>query len=182
MASEFHRRAAIRLFAVFFAPLGSLLVSAAVVGSAAIVAQMSGCCGSAPTHGCKFIEAPKDASMDMSSDAPIPCGFDVCVPGVTTCCLEANSEPPIRCIALGQVCMGPSGNCAGNADCPAGANQVCCGTLQTMSVQCQAPETCPGDFTQTVRVCRSDAECPANIPKCSSITVSGLLIYVCSAS
>jgi hypothetical protein len=172
-----------RLFAFLFPALGSLLVSGAVVGSAAIVAQMSGCCGGAPTHGCKFIESPKDAHVDMSSDAPIPCGQQICVPGQTSCCFEvANVQQPFRCILPGTVCMGPSGNCAGNADCPAGSNQVCCGTLQTMSVQCQDPETCPGDLTETARVCRSDMECPPNIPKCGAVTVNGLLIYVCGVS
>jgi hypothetical protein len=118
----------------------------------------------------------------MSSDAPFPCGFEMCVPGMTTCCLESDSEPPIRCIPVGQICKGPSGTCAGSSDCPAGSGQVCCGTLQTMTVQCQDPTTCPGDLTMTARVCRSDAECPTNMPKCSGVTVNGLLIYVCGAS
>jgi hypothetical protein len=180
MASEFHRRAMARLLSAFFAPLGSLLMSAVVVGAAAIVAQLSGCCGGAPTHGCKFIESAKDAHVDMASDAPIPCGFEVCQPGVTTCCLEANSEPPIRCIPVGSLCKGPSGNCAGNADCPAGSNQVCCGTLATMMVSCA--DSCPGDLTSTARICRSDAECPPDIPKCTMFTLNGLAIYACSTN
>jgi hypothetical protein len=173
MASDFHRRAS-RLLAL----LGTITVSGLVVGSAAIVAQMSGCCGGAPTHGCKFIETPKDAHSDMSSDAPIPCGFQICQPGVTTCCLEANSQPPIRCIPVGTLCKGPSGNCAGNADCPSGSNQVCCGTLETMMVSCVAD--CPGDLVSTARICRDDSECPPNIPKCTMFTLNGLGIYACS--
>ena len=174
MASDFHRRAA-RLFAL----LGTMAVSGLVVGSAAIVAQMSGCCGGAPTHGCKFIETPKDASMDSSSDAPIPCGYEICVPGQTSCCFEAdNVEQPFRCIAPGAVCKGVSGNCAGNEDCPAGSNQVCCGTLETMMVSCVAD--CPGDLTSTARICRSDMECPPNIPKCTMFTQVGLVFYACS--
>jgi hypothetical protein len=48
-----------------------------------------------------------------------------------------------------------------------------------MMVQCQAQ--CSGDYNkdQTVRVCRSDQECPAELPKCSSVTISGLLLYIC---
>src|SRR5438270_6509423 len=176
MASDFHRRAARRLLALVLAPLASLLVSGAVVGSAAIVAQMSGCCGSAPTHGCKFIESPKDAHMDTASDAPVPCGFEMCVPGQTTCCFEAmNVQQPLRCILPGTVCNGPTGNCAGKADCPAGSNQVCCGSTATVTVQCQDPGSCPGDFNPTAIICRSDQECPPNLPKCTpfQLTQSG---------
>jgi hypothetical protein len=179
MASEFHRRRR-----QVFALLGAMLVFGAVVGSAAIVAQMSGCCGGAPTHACKFIETPKDASMDMSSDGPVPCGLEICQPGVTTCCLEPNSEPPIRCIAVGQVCKGPPGNCLGNSDCPAGAGLLCCGSLTTMSVQCQA--SCSGDYAMdsTLRVCKSDQECPPNLPSCHGISVSGspLTLFVCQVN
>jgi hypothetical protein len=181
MASDFHRRAACRLLAVVIAPLGSLLVSAAVVGAAAIVAQMSGCCGSAPTHGCKFIESPKDAHVDMASDAPIPCGIEMCVPGMTNCCFEPmNVTQPFRCISPGTVCKGPTGNCAGAEDCPAGSNQICCGSTQAITVQCQDPGTCPGDFNPTAIICRSDMECPPNLPKCTMFTVQTLAFYACS--
>lgn len=178
MASDFHRPAS-RLLAL----LGTMAVSGLVVGSAAIVAQMSGCCGGAPTHGCKFIETPKDAHTDMASDAPIPCGFEMCVPGQTFCCFEPdNAQQPFRCISPGSVCKGVSGNCAGNADCPSGANQVCCGSLETMSVSCV--ESCSGDIPNSARICRGDAECPPNLPKCTMFstpsTGGNLVFYACS--
>jgi hypothetical protein len=178
MVSEFHRPGR-RVFAL----LGAMLVSGVVVGSAAIVAQMSGCCGGAPTHACKFIETPKDASMDMSSDGPMPCGMEICQPGVTTCCLEpGNVEQPIRCIALGQVCKGPPGNCLGNSDCPAGSGLLCCGSVATMSVSCQA--SCSGDYMNdnSLRVCKSDQECPPNFPHCGGVTISGLQFYICGVA
>src|SRR5664279_3792212 len=100
--------------------IGGGLVAVLSFAGAAIVTQMSGCCGGAPTHGCKFVET-HDASMDMSSDMMLPCGTQICEPGVTTCCLEAESEPPLRCVALNEVCMGQSANCSGDKDCPTGA-------------------------------------------------------------
>jgi hypothetical protein len=41
-------------------------------------------------------------------------------------------------------------------------------------------DDCPGDLTSTARICRSDAECPPNIPKCTMFTLNGLAIYACS--
>jgi hypothetical protein len=182
MASDFQRRRA-RLFTRLFTLIGSIFVTGTVVGAAAIVAQMSGCCGGAPTHGCKFIDPPKDAAMDVSSDAALPCGLQICQPGVTNCCVEPGSADPIRCIPVGQLCKGPSGNCAGNADCPVGSGQVCCGTIQTMSVQCQDPATCPGDLTSTARICRSAMDCPPNLPYCAQFTLNlTLVINACSST
>jgi len=156
---------------------GSLLVALAFT-VAGIVTQMSGCCGGAPTHGCKFVETV-DAMMDMSSDMMLPCGTSICEPGVTTCCLEAETEPPLRCIPLNQVCKGQSANCSGDQDCPVGASQHCCGNLETMSIQCQS--VCSGNYTKdnTVRVCRVDMECPAEFPKCGAITIAGQTLFVC---
>ena len=123
--------------------------------------------------------------MDMSSDAPLPCGLEVCQPGVSTCCLEPQSEPPIRCIAIGQVCKGPPGNCLGNADCPAGEGLVCCGNIMTMNISCQA--ACSGDYATdgTLRLCKSDQECPPNLPSCHGLSVSGSLlmsIFACQSN
>jgi hypothetical protein len=156
---------------------GTILVVLAFAG-AGIVTQMSGCCGSAPTHGCRFVETI-DAHLDMSSDMMLPCGTQICEPGVTTCCLEAESEPPIRCIPVGQVCNGPSASCSGDQDCPFGSGQHCCGNLETMMVNCQAE--CSGDYTKdsTLRVCRIDAECPPERPKCSTVSISGQTFFIC---
>jgi len=123
--------------------------------------------------------------MDMSSDGPVPCGLEMCQPGVTTCCIEPdNPQQPIHCIGAGQVCKGPPGNCLGNSDCPAGSGLLCCGSFATMSVQCVA--TCSGDYAQdqTLRVCKSDDECPPNLPKCTFLSISGspLSVYACSAN
>jgi len=160
---------------------GSILVVLAFA-SAAVVTQMSGCCGGAPTHGCKFIETA-DAMLDSSSpDMMLPCGTQICEPGVTTCCLEAESEPPIRCIPLNQVCNGPSASCAGDQDCPFGAGQHCCGNLETFMVRCQA--VCSGHYAtdNTLRVCRVSTECPPDLPVCGLISVSGQSFFVCKAS
>lgn len=117
--------------------------------------------------------------MDMPSDAPFPCGFQQCVPGQTFCCFEAdNVEQPFRCLAVGSTCKGVSGNCAGNDDCPAGSGQVCCGSVSDMTVSCVA--SCPGDFPNSARICRSDTECPANLPKCSMFSTGTLVFYACS--
>jgi len=147
--------------------------------AAGIVTQMSGCCGSAPTHGCKFVET-HDAAIDTSTDMMLPCGLFICEPGVTTCCLEPDTEPPIRCIPLNQVCRGPSNaSCSGDQDCPVGMEQHCCGVVETMAIRCQA--ACSGDYNKdgTLRICRLDAECPPNLPRCGSITISGLPLFVC---
>jgi hypothetical protein len=158
--------------------IGGALVAMISFAGAGIVTQMSGCCGGAPTHGCKFVESA-DASMDQSSDMMLPCGTQICEPGVTTCCLEAESQPPLRCVALNQVCKGQSANCSGDQDCPAGAGLHCCGIVETMKIQCQA--VCSGDFNNdgTVRVCRLDAECAPDRPHCGSVTIAGQTLFVC---
>jgi hypothetical protein len=47
-----------------------------------------------------------------------------------------------------------------------------------MMVSCVA--SCPGDFPNSARICRSDAECPPNLPKCSMFTTGALVFYACS--
>ncbi len=50
-----------------------------------------------------------------------------------------------------------------------------------MSVQCQDADTCPGVLIDTARICRSDADCPQQSPKCSQFTLNQtLVIYACS--
>jgi hypothetical protein len=159
--------------------VGGGLAGLVIVAGAVIMAQMSGCCGGAPTHGCKFIEV-SDAAMDSAMDAMLPCGFEICVPGQTTCCLEARSEPPLKCIPLTAVCQGQSANCSGDQDCPVGSGQHCCGTIATMTIRCQAD--CPPDFSHgggTARVCRTNQECPSDFPTCGAITISSQTLYVC---
>lgn len=159
--------------------VGGFVLTVAAFTGAGIVTQMSGCCGAAPTHGCKFVETT-DAAVDSSSDAMLPCGFQICEPGVTTCCLEPQTQPPIRCIPLNQVCMGPTNvSCSGDQDCPVGASLHCCGIVETMVIRCQA--TCSGDYMTdgTLRVCRLDAECPPDRPRCGAVMISGLTVFVC---
>jgi hypothetical protein len=178
MASDSHQSIA-HLNRGRLALVGGTILSVLAFGGAAILTQMSGCCGSAPTHGCKFVET-HDAAMDSSSDMMLPCGFDICQPGVTTSCLEPEREPPIHCIALNEVCEGPSNvSCSGDQDCPVGAQLHCCGLIDTMAIQCQA--TCSGDYTNdhTLRVCRVDAECPPERPKCLSVTIQTQTLFVC---
>jgi len=178
MASDSHQSVA-HLNHSRFALVGGAILTVLAFSGAAIVTQMSGCCGSAPTHGCKFIET-HDASVDMSTDMMLPCGFEICEPGVTTCCLEAQSEPPIRCIPITQVCEGsPHASCSGDQDCELGSGKHCCGTIETMSIQCQP--TCSGDPSAdgTLRVCRVDAECPPERPKCLLVSVGGQSLFAC---
>lgn len=177
MASDLHHHnpGGARLLAI-----GGGLAGLLVLVGAVIMAQMSGCCGGAPTHGCKFIET-KDASVDSSTDAMLPCGFDICLPGQTRCCFEAMSQPPFRCIpVVGGVCKGTFQNCAGDENCGGGTH--CCGTLSPMGISCQAE--CAGDFEHggnTVRICRSSAECPSDIPLCGTLFVGDLALYACQA-
>ena len=51
-----------------------------------------------------------------------------------------------------------------------------------MSVQCQA--SCSGEpkSDNTVRVCKSNDECPPNLPVCGGVTINGLLLYICGTS
>jgi hypothetical protein len=159
--------------------IGGGLTGFIALAGAVIVAQMSGCCGGAPTHGCKFIEV-SDAAMDAGADAMLTCGLnEVCIPGQTTCCLEAMSQPPLRCIPLTAVCKGQSASCGSDQDCPAGSGLHCCATVATQKIQCQSQ--CSGDFRDggTIRVCRSNSECPAELPLCGTITVGGQTIYAC---
>ena len=152
-------------------------------GSAAILTQMSGCCGGAPTHGCKFVEVPPDAAQDMSPDMSIQsCGpQESCIPGQTVCCFERQNDRPFRCIALNQICQGPSNvSCTGDQECPlGGAGQHCCGSLVTMAVQCQ--NVCSGDYGTdgTLRICKGDGECPPQRPHCGTLSTGGTTFFAC---
>jgi hypothetical protein len=158
---------------------GVAAVLGAVLAAVLIMSQMSGCCGTAPTHGCAFVETVDASAKDSSGDATIGCPFAPCVPGVTTCCVQPQSEPPVSCIPVTQVCPGFSGNCGSDTDCPAGAGQHCCGTTATMQIQCQSD--CSGNFDidGTIRICRTNDECPPDRPTCGSIGLGGHTIYAC---
>jgi hypothetical protein len=150
----------------------------ALMGLSALIAtRMSGCCGSAPTHGCKFVETMDSSAMDESADMSLTCGFQICEPGVTTCCL-VEDPPNLSCIPVGQVCKGQLAACGGDRDCPAGGGLHCCAKISTQQIQCLA--NCPGAITDdTARVCRSDMECPPDRPLCGQIAVSGRTFFVC---
>jgi hypothetical protein len=161
-----------------FALVGGCVLTVAAFAGAGILTQMSGCCGGAPTHGCKFLETV-DAAVDSSSDAMPPCGFEICEPGVTVCCLEPESEPPIRCIALNQVCKGiTTATCSGDQDCPLGSGTHCCGDVTALTTDCRAD--CPSDPSGgTARVCRVDAECPPERPKCTYVMIAQHPLFIC---
>jgi hypothetical protein len=160
-------------------PTPSSAAAVAAALGAAIAAFVSGCCGGAPTHGCMFTESSKDAGSDSSTDAGESCGLETCVPGQTYCCLDTDPIS-LMCIPIGQVCKGMSAMCAGDQDCTPGAGLHCCGQLDTGMIQCQAD--CSGDITDnTVRICRTSAECPATHPYCGQITVSQIPVYACQA-
>src|SRR5206468_12108716 len=130
-------------------------------------------------HGCKFVETV-DAMMDMSkSDAMLPCGLEICEPGVTVCCLDPDSQPPIQCIPLNAVCKGiSSASCSGDQDCPVGSGTHCCGDINAMTVECRT--NCPSDPSGgTARICRVDNECPAERPKCKAVTIGGRDMFIC---
>jgi hypothetical protein len=169
MASKFERLVvARRLPPSFFSMLA--------VAAAAIATAMSGCCGSSPTHGCKFVHG-SDASADTSADVNVPCGFQICEPGVTTCCLQ-QSPPLVSCIPIDQICMGQSASCAGDKDCPSGSGLHCCGIIATAQIQCQAD--CSGALSDgTIRVCQADGECPPERPTCGQIIVGSQKVYAC---
>jgi hypothetical protein len=160
--------------------IGGTLAALLSFVAAGILTQMSGCCGAAPTHGCKFIEI-MDAAMDSPPfDGMPPCGLQICEPGVTACCFEPENDVPLRCIPVGGVCKGlMSASCSGDRDCPAGAGLHCCGMIDTLSIQCQA--VCSGNYPvdQTARICRSDAECPPDRPHCQGDTIQMRTIFIC---
>jgi len=159
--------------------VGGFILTVLAFTAAGIVTQMSGCCGGAPTHGCKFVETV-DAHMDNNaSDAMPPCGLNICDPGVTICCFEPESEPPIHCIGLTQICKGTtSATCSGDQDCPFGSQTHCCGDITTMRIDCRAD--CPSDPSGgTARICRVDAECPPERPKCTYVTIMGRPLFIC---
>ena len=159
--------------------LGGGVAGTGALALAIATAQLPGCCGGSPTHGCKFVEAA-DAAMDRSaSDAALNCPFAPCLSG-QTCCIETDSPAnPVRCIAAGETCSGLTGDCRGDQDCPFGEGLHCCGSVDSLSSQCRAQ--CSGDFATdgTVRVCVSSAECPADLPSCASLTVGQRSFYGC---
>ena len=55
--------------------------------AAAVMFSMVGCCGGGPSHKCDFSPAP--TMHDGGSDAPVPCGTDVCQPP-QVCCLKKS--------------------------------------------------------------------------------------------
>jgi hypothetical protein len=170
MASEVHR-GGVGLMAL----IGGAVATSLATGGVVILAQMSGCCGSAPTHGCKFVES-QDAAMDSSADMAMVCPL-TCDPG-SFCCLDGTMEPPLYCVGPGQVCRGVSAFCTGDGDC-IDKGQHCCGTVDTMMVRCQAE--CSGHYRddQTARICESDQECPPDLPKCVSHTLNGVTLFFC---
>jgi hypothetical protein len=161
----------------------ALLGGAVLVALAAVVlvgsTQIGGCCGGSPTHGCKFVETP-DAAMDaMVSDAAINCPSAPC-PSGESCCIENNPANPVHCIAVGGTCMGPTGSCRGDQDCPVGANAHCCGNVDDLTTQCQTPCSGQIDTDHSIRICLSNAECPPDLPVCAGFMVDGRMFFGCA--
>jgi hypothetical protein len=142
-----------------------------LLAGAAIATWMSGCCGGPPAHKCSFVEV-SDAAMDASPDVSVPCGFEICQPGKTTCCFQ---EMAFMCIPIGAPCKGQSSMCSGDDDC-GGAH--CCAIVQEMQISCQP--FCPGATTDgTVRVCRTSSECPPAWPYCSQSIINRQPVRAC---
>jgi len=162
------------------APGRRLLTTLGLAAGVATLAAMSGCCGGAPAHSCKFVEVPKDATpTDSSGDGSQSCGFDICEPGKTYCCLKRTPPVSLSCIPLASKCDGqPPPACSGDDDCVPGSGFHCCGDINTLSTQCL--ETCSGNPADgTVRICRTSTEFPPDLPNCGQITVGGQNVPAC---
>ena len=167
-----------RMLALAGGGLAVLLAGVTLVASA----QMSGCCGSSPTHGCKFVQNP-DASADVRvADGPIRCPFSPCS-GTSMCCRNFNQpQNPVYCVAAGGACPGTTGGCGSDSDCDLGSSMHCCANAATLAAQCQTPCSGHTDVDGTIRLCASNAECPADLPTCSSLSVAdgGQMFYGCT--
>jgi len=151
---------------------------ACLAAAAATMAAMSGCCGGAPAHACKFVETPKDAAMDQASDSNPPCGLVNCEPGKTYCCFQ-QSPPSLGCIPVTEICRGQSQVCSGDADCVPGSGLHCC--LAGGVPQTQCLEQCSGDpnVDGTLRVCSTNTECPPDRPVCGKFAIGGGNVPAC---
>lgn len=138
------------------AKLAALLVSIGAWGA------LAGCCGGGPSHKCDF--TPPTVQMDAgSSDAPMPCGTEVCQPP-QVCCLK-KIAPFASCIdpadyladACEMIQMDPP-PCSTPTDCDGGT--VCCLEVAAQAISCQPPPLCPGDATHSYLICASDMDCP----------------------
>ena len=168
--------------AVALAGGGLAILLAGVVLAAS--AQMSGCCGGSPTHGCKFVNSP-DAAADVTvSDAPIRCPFSPCS-ATSLCCRNPNQpQNPVYCVAAGGSCPGTTGGCGSDQDCSFNSGMHCCASSDTLSAQCQTGCSGHTEVDGTIRLCASNAECPADLPTCSSLSVvdGGQMFYGCTRS
>jgi hypothetical protein len=156
---------------------GGLALFAAVVMVA--VAQVSGCCGGSPTHGCQFIESHDAAADVVASDARQICPSAPCTAGQRCCVERTNLANPIHCIAIDGVCMGTTGGCGSDQDCQFGSGMHCCGDVTTLSTRCQTGCSGQVDVDHTLRICASNDECPANLPSCVDLHIDGQTIYAC---
>jgi hypothetical protein len=154
-----------------------MLAGVALVASA----QMSGCCGGSPTHGCKFVESHDAAADIVVGDGPVNCPFAPCA-AMQLCCRDPNQpQNPVYCVAAGGTCNGTTGACGSDQDCLFGSGMHCCASVDTLSAQCQTGCSGHTDVDQTLRLCASNAECPADLPTCSSLGIGGQMLYACTA-
>jgi hypothetical protein len=127
---------------------------------------------------------------DGGSDAPVPCGTDVCQPP-QVCCLK-KSPLLALCIDIENFqkngCEMPDAfPCLVPADCPAGL--ACCfdtrlagclGDKCLPPISCRPAQYCPSDNV-TFPTCASGGDCPANAPSCTFLGASadGTVLNVC---
>jgi hypothetical protein len=129
---------------------------------------LAGCCGSGSSHKCDFTP-PSAPQNDAASDAPLPCGTEVCaLPQV--CCLK-KVPPSAMCVDqvdfVADGCETADLPCAVPADCPTGL--VCCVPLSATAVSCRPREVCPGDGRDTLLACATVADCPGTNPSCQPL-------------
>jgi hypothetical protein len=138
-----------------------------LVRSAAATAVIffAGCCGGtgSSSHKCDFTPAP--TAHDGGSDAPVPCGTDVCQPP-QVCCLK-KSPLVALCIDIEDFeadgCEKADLPCLVPADCPLGLS--CCVDRSKYVVSCRPSMLCPPGPTTDI-ACASDGDCPATVPSC----------------
>ncbi len=144
-----------------------------------VLAQVSSCCGGSPTHGCKFVETHDAASDVVVSDAAVNCPFAPCA-AAERCCRDPNDPTnPVHCVPAGGMCMGTTGGCGSDQDCLLGSGMHCCANVATLSAQCQTGCSGHTDTDQTIRICASSAECPADLPTCTALIVGDQMFYGC---
>lgn len=84
------------------------------------------------------------------------------------------------CVPAGGTCAGTTGSCGSDQDCPLGAGMHCCANTVTLSAQCQTGCSGHADVDQTIRICASSAECPADLPTCMALGVGDQMFYGCA--